>query len=138
MNIDSINNGIVIDHIEAGKSMQLYRLLKLDKLSCSVAIIKNVRSGRLGKKDIIKIDETIDVDLDILGYLDPNITVNIIKNGLRVEKLKLALPASLSNIIICKNPRCITSSEPTVSQEFYLANREKRLYRCRYCDSANQ
>lgn len=138
MNIDSINNGIVIDHIGAGKSLEIYHLLKLERLSCSVAIIKNVRSVRLGKKDIIKIDENIDVNLDILGYLDPNITVNIIENGVRVAKKKMELPKRLTNVITCKNPRCITSTESSVDQVFYLTNAQKRLYRCAYCDAANK
>ena len=108
MNIDSIQNGVVLDHIQAGKSMDIYRYLHLDQLDCSVAIIKNVRSGRMGKKDIIKIDSPMEVDLDVLGYIDPNITVNIIRNGVRVEKKHLELPKKLVNVIHCKNPRCIT------------------------------
>lgn len=105
MNIDSIQNGVVLDHIQAGKSMDIYRYLHLDQLDCSVAIIKNVRSGRMGKKDIIKIDSPMEVDLDVLGYIDPNITVNIIRNGVRVEKKHLELPKKLVNVIHCKNPR---------------------------------
>ena len=105
MNIDSIQNGVVLDHIQAGKSMEIYKHLNLDKLDCSVAIIKNVRSARHGKKDIIKIDSPLELDLDVLGYIDPNITVNIIKNGVRVEKKHLALPTRLVNVIHCHNPK---------------------------------
>lgn len=136
MNIDSISNGIVLDHIKAGKSMQIYRYLHLDKLDCSVAIIKNVKSNKMGRKDIIKIDEDIEVNLDVLGYLDPDITVNVIRNGTRVQKLNLALPERLLNVIKCKNPRCITTVEPAADQEFYLSDAERKVYRCRYCDAA--
>jgi aspartate carbamoyltransferase regulatory subunit len=111
MKIDSIQNGVVLDHIQAGKSMDIYKYLHLDELDCSVAIIKNVRSGRMGKKDIIKIDSPVEVNLDMLGYIDPNITVNVIRNGERVEKKKLELPKKLVNLIHCKNPRCITTAE---------------------------
>ncbi len=135
MNIDSIKNGIVIDHIEAGKSMQLYKFLNLDSLDCSVAIIKNVVSKKMGKKDIIKIDEEIDVDLDVLGYIDPNITVNVIKDGVRVKKFNLELPERVTNVIRCKNPRCITSVERGIDQVFKLTDRENRIYRCIYCES---
>ena len=135
MNIDSIKNGIVIDHIEAGKSMQLYHFLNLDSLDCSVAIIKNVVSKKMGKKDIIKIDDEIDVDLDVLGYIDPNITVNIIKDGVRIKKCHLELPERVTNVISCKNPRCITSVERGIDQVFKLTDRENRIYRCIYCES---
>ncbi|MBQ9552950.1 MAG: aspartate carbamoyltransferase regulatory subunit [Clostridia bacterium] len=135
MNIDAIKNGIVIDHIEAGKSMQLYKVLNLDNLDCSVAIIKNVSSKKMGKKDIIKIDEEIDVDLDVLGYIDPNITVNIIKDGVRIKKFNLELPERVTNVISCKNPRCITSVERGIDQVFKLTDRENRIYRCIYCES---
>lgn len=135
MNIDAIKNGIVIDHIEAGKSMQLYKVLNLDNLDCSVAIIKNVSSKKMGKKDIIKIDEEIDVDLDVLGYIDPNITVNIIKDGVRIKKFNLELPERVTNVIRCKNPRCITSVERGIDQVFKLTDRENRIYRCIYCES---
>lgn len=136
MNIDSIQNGVVLDHIQAGKSMDIYKYLKLDQLDCSVAIIKNVRSGRMGKKDIIKIDTPMEVDLDVLGYIDPDITVNIIRDGQRVEKKRLELPRRLTNIIHCKNPRCITVSEPQLDAIFLLSDPEKRTYRCAYCDTA--
>lgn len=135
MNIDSIVNGIVIDHISAGKSMELYSILNLGELDCSVAIIKNAASGKMGKKDIIKIDENIDINLDVLGYIDPNITVNIIKDGKTTGKRKLALPERVVNVIKCKNPRCITSVEPQIDQIFKLTNREARTYRCIYCEA---
>lgn len=135
MRIDSIKNGIVIDHIAAGKAKEVYDALDLDKLDCQVAIIMNCRSNKMGKKDIIKIDNDFDVDLDVLGYIDPNITVSIIKNGETVEKKKLQLPEKIINVAKCKNPRCITSVERDLDQVFYLANREKRIYRCYYCES---
>ena len=136
MNIDSIHNGVVLDHIQAGKSMEIYKYLKLDELDCSVAIIKNVRSGRMGKKDIIKIDSPVDVNLDILGYIDPNITVNVIRNGERVEKKKLELPKKLVNIIHCKNPRCITMAESQLDAIFFLSDADTHTYRCAYCEAA--
>ena len=136
MNIDSILNGVVLDHIQAGKSMEIYKHLNLDKLDCSVAIIKNARSGHLGKKDIIKIDSPMDVDLDVLGYIDSNITVNIIRDGRLVEKKHLELPKKLVNIIHCKNPRCITVAEPQLDAIFLLSDAEKHTYRCAYCDTA--
>ena len=135
MTIDSIKNGIVIDHIAAGKAMELYQILGLDKLDCSVAIIKNVVSGKLGKKDIIKIDRNLDLDWDIIGYVDPNITVNIIKDGRQVEKRQLKLPETIRGVIHCKNPRCITSIEQELPQVFKLTDREKRVYRCLYCET---
>ena len=135
MNIDSIQNGVVLDHIQSGKSMDIYKYLHLDELDCSVAIIKNVRSDRMGRKDIIKIDSPMDVDLDVLGYIDPNITVNIIRNGVRVEKKHLELPQKLVNIIHCKNPRCITVAEPQLDAIFLLSDPEKHANRCAYCDT---
>lgn len=135
MNIDSIQNGVVLDHIQSGKSMDIYKYLHLDELDCPVAIIKNVRSARQGRKDIIKIDSPMEVDLDVLGYIDPDITVNIIKDGVRVEKKHLALPERLTNIIHCKNPRCITVAEPQLDAIFLLNDAEKRTYRCAYCDT---
>ena len=135
MVIDAIKNGIVIDHIKAGKSMEMYRILGLDKLQCSVAIIKNVSSAKMGKKDIIKIDETIDIDLDALGYVDPNITVNIIRDGVRVRKFHVQLPKTVTNVIRCTNPRCITSTEQELDHVFKLKKKEKRIYRCIYCES---
>ena len=135
MTIDSIKNGIVIDHIAAGKAMELYQILGLGKLDCSVAILKNVTSGKLGKKDIIKIDRELDLDWDIIGYVDPNITVNIIKDGVRLEKRQLKLPETITGVIHCKNPRCITSVEQELPQVFKLTDREKRVYRCLYCET---
>ena len=134
MNIDGIMNGYVIDHIQAGKAMQIYRHLKLDKLDCSVAIIKNAKSQRMGRKDIIKIDALIPIDLEVLGYIDPNVTVNVIRDGLRLEKKHLALPERVVNIILCKNPRCITQIEQDIEHVFVLADRDKGLYRCHYCE----
>ncbi|MBO4298718.1 MAG: aspartate carbamoyltransferase regulatory subunit [Clostridia bacterium] len=135
MNIDSIQNGIVIDHIKAGKSMDIYHFLQLDQLSCSVAIIKNVNSRKMGKKDIIKIDTNLDVDLDVLGYIDPDITVNIIRGGALVEKKHLTLPAQVKGLLKCKNPRCITSVEQELPQVFKLTDPVKRVYRCIYCEA---
>ena len=135
MNIDSIKDGIVIDHITAGKGMTIYRLLKLDALDCSVAIIKNVVSRKMGKKDIIKIDSAIDLDMDILGYVDPEVTVDIIRDSVLVEKKKIELPQKLTNVIFCKNPRCITSTEQELDNVFRLTDPEKRIYRCIYCES---
>jgi len=136
MNIDGIVSGVVIDHITPGKAMQVYRYLHLDQLECPVAIIKNVKSTHMGKKDIIKIDDaTFDIDLDALGYLDPGATVNIVRDGKIVEKKHLELPEKLTNVIHCKNPRCITSVEPGIDQIFLLTSKEERLYRCGYCDT---
>lgn len=135
MNVDSIKNGIVIDHIESGKAMVLYRLLDLDDLDCSVAVIKNAPSSVLGKKDIIKIDTDLDIDLDVVGYISPNATVNIVKDGVIVEKKHIDLPRRLTNIIRCKNPRCITTTEQEITHIFVLNNAEKREYRCCYCDT---
>ena len=135
MNIDSIKNGIVIDHIEAGKSMEIYSLLKLGELSCSVAIIKNVPSKLMGKKDIIKIDADLDISLDVLGFVDPGITVNIIKDEKLVDKRHLALPERIENVCKCKNPRCITSTEQELPHIFTLTDKENKVYRCIYCES---
>ena len=135
MNIDSIQNGVVLDHIQAGKSMEIYQYLHLDQLDCSVAIIKNARSGHMERKDIIKIDSPVDLDLDVLGYIDPNITVNIIRDGKLVEKKHLELPEKLVNVLRCKNPRCITVSESQLDAIFKLSNRDRRIYRCAYCDT---
>lgn len=135
MNIDSIRNGIVIDHITAGKGMTLYRLLKLDSLDCSVALIKNASSRKMGKKDIIKIDTDFEVDTDILGYVDPGVTVDIIRDGVLVEKKNISLPETLRGVISCKNPRCISSTEQELPQIFRLTDRENRVYRCIYCET---
>lgn len=138
MNIDSIKNGIVIDHIQAKKGMEIYKTLNLGELDCSVAIITNAKSKKMGKKDIIKIDKSIDLDLDILGYIDPNITINIIKNDERVEKYHVELPQTITNIIKCKNPRCITSVEQGLDQVFVLTDKNKKAYRCKYCETLNE
>ncbi len=135
MNIDSIKNGIVIDHITAGKGMELYNLLSLAELDCTVALIKNVNSQKMGKKDIIKIDSAIDLNTDILGYIDPNVSVNIIKEGKIVNKYGVSLPKELKNVICCKNPRCITSCEQELDQIFKLTDEEAREYRCLYCET---
>ena len=135
MNIDGVTNGIVIDHIKAGMSMQIYNLLGLDKLDCCVAIIKNVESNKYGKKDIIKVDERIELDLDILGYVDPNITVNHIENSELVSKENMKLPAELRGVLSCRNPRCITSTEQEAEQVFRLVDSERKLYRCVYCEA---
>ncbi len=134
MNIDSINNGIVIDHIQAGKSMDIYHYLGLENLDCSVAIIKNVKSKKSGRKDIIKIDNDINVDMDILGFIDTNITVNIIKDGKIIKKTHMELPERLVNVIKCQNPRCITSNERELDQIFNLTDKENKVYRCKYCE----
>ena len=135
MNIDSISNGIVIDHIQAGRGMRLYDLLGLEKLDCSVAIIKNVHSEKLGKKDIIKIDSAIPVNLDVIGYVDPDVTINIIRNGALIEKKRIEIPEILTNVIFCKNPRCITSTEQELDHVFKLTDREHKVYRCVYCET---
>lgn len=135
MNIDSIKNGIVIDHITAGKGIELYQLLNLDSLDCSVAFIKNVNSKKMGKKDIIKIDADIEINMDILGYVDPNVTVDIIKDGVLVEKKRIALPQILKNVLLCKNPRCITTTEQELEHIFKLTDEKNRIYRCIYCES---
>ena len=136
MKIDSIVNGIVIDHIAAGRGMQLYKLLGLDKLEgCSVAIIMNVQSKKMGRKDIIKVDANINLDLDAIGYVDPNATVNIIRDAKLVEKKDIQLPEKLTNIIRCKNPRCISTTEQELPQVFVLTDRVNGVYRCRYCEA---
>ena len=135
MNIDTIKNGYVIDHIKAGQAMEIYDYLKLGDLDCSVAIIKNARSKKMGKKDIIKIDRNIDIDINILGYIDPNITINVIENDQKVKKFKPELPEKLENIVKCKNPRCITSIEQELPHVCILTDRENRIYRCKYCES---
>ena len=135
LSVGRISEGFVLDHIEAGKSMEIYKYLNLDKLDCCVAIIKNARSGRMGKKDIMKIECPIDfMDLDILGFIDHNITVNIIKDQKIVEKKALHLPKQICNVIRCKNPRCITSIEHGLSHIFVLTDPETETYRCKYCE----
>ena len=136
MNIDSIQNGVVIDHITAGNGMRLYSLLGLDSLDVSVAIIKNVVSRKMGKKDIIKIDADIPVDFQVIGYVDPGATLNIIRSGKLVSKQTVEMPDRLTEVIRCYNPRCITSTEQELKQIFKLTDREKRVYRCIYCETA--
>lgn len=135
MNIEPIQNGVVIDHIEAGRAMQLYKLLNLGSLDASVALIKNVPSKKMGKKDIIKIDADIDLDFDVIGFVDPSATVVIIRNGELVEKRSIALPEKLTNVIFCKNPRCITSVEQEIDHLFKLSDPDKKEYRCIYCET---
>lgn len=135
LNVGSLNEGIVLDHIKAGKAMSIYKYLGLDKLDCQVAIIKNARSDKMGRKDIIKIEGSIDlVDLDILGFIDHDITVNIIQDGKICEKEKLTLPNTIKNVIVCKNPRCITSIEQGLEHIFTLTDEENQIYRCKYCE----
>ncbi len=135
LNIGKIEEGFVLDHIQAGKSMQIYRHLGLDKLDSTVAIIKNAKSQAMGKKDILKIECDINsLDLDVLAYLDHNITVNVIKDGVIIEKRSLELPKQITGVIKCHNPRCISSIEQELPQIFYLADEKNEIYRCRYCD----
>ena len=135
MNIDSITNGYVIDHIIAGRGMRIYELLGLDNLECPVAIIRNVNSHKRCKKDIIKIDEAIELDIDVIGYVDPGATINIIRDGRLIEKKVLELPETLTNVIRCKNPRCITTTEQELNHIFKLTDRDKGVYRCIYCET---
>jgi len=135
LNVDSIEKGIVIDHIKAGRGMHIYNYLKLSELDSCVALIKNVKSEKQGRKDLIKIEGIIDVNLDVLGFIDPNATVNIVKEGHIVEKTKLKLPSTIVDVVKCKNPRCITSVENEIKHEFRLTDMEKGSYRCVYCDS---
>ena len=135
MNIDSIQNGIVIDHITAGYAMRLYDLLKLDELDVQVAVIKNASSHKMGKKDIIKIDSGIHVNFDVIGYVDPGATVNIIRDGKLVEKRTIDMPETLTNVIFCKNPRCITSTEQELRHVVKLTDRKNKVYRCLYCET---
>ena len=138
MNIDGVKTGIVLDHIKAGKSMQIYELLGLDKINNCVAIIQNADSDKYGKKDIIKIDQIIDLDFDVLGYVDSNITVNIVKDGKLERKHHMELPKTLKNVVKCKNPRCITSVEQEIVHTFKLVDRENKVYRCIYCDAEHK
>ena len=136
MIIGQIKDGIVLDHITAGKAMEIYNVLKLGELDCTVAMIKNADSPKLGKKDIIKISTLLDLDLDVLGYLDPGITVNVIRDSQVADRRKVALPERVVGVIKCKNPRCITSVEQEIVHEFKLTDREKTVYRCIYCEHA--
>ena len=135
MKVDSIRNGIVIDHINAGRAMEIYKLLGLDSLDCSVALIKNVPSRRMVRKDIIKIDSDFDLDINALGFVDPEVTVNIIRDGVVAEKKRVQLPKELVNVVFCKNPRCITSTEQGLDRVFRLTDEQKKIYRCIYCDA---
>lgn len=136
LNIDSIQNGIVIDHIQVGKGMRIYELLELDKLDCCVALIKNARSSKLGRKDIIKIEGDLAINFDVLGFIDNNITVCTIKNGELVKKENIVLPRRIKNVVKCKNPRCITSTEENLDQIFVLCDEKAHRYRCLYCEQA--
>ena len=136
LNIDSIQNGIVIDHIQAGKGMRIYELLELDKLDCCVALIKNARSSKLGRKDIIKIEGDLSINFDVLGFIDNNITVCTIKNGELVKKENIVLPRRIKNVVKFKNPRCITSTEENLDQIFVLCDEKAHRYRCLYCEQA--
>ena len=135
MRVDAIQNGIVIDHITAGRGMQLYDLLGLESLGCPVALMMNAVSGKMGRKDIIKIDAEIPVDLDVIGYVDPDATINVIKNGVLAEKKTLSLPQTLTNVLKCKNPRCITSCEQELPHVFRLTDEATKQYRCIYCET---
>ena len=135
MNIDSIKNGYVIDHISAGQAMKIYEYLKLGDLDCQVAIIKNARSTKMGKKDIIKIDQKVKIDFDVLGYIDPNITINVIENDKKVKKFHPELKGELIDIVKCKNPRCITSTERGLKNICVLKDKKLAKYRCKYCDA---
>lgn len=135
MNVDSIQNGIVIDHISAGSAFRLYNLLGLDNVNCPVAIITNVNSKKIGKKDIIKIDSEIKVNFDVIGFVDPRATINVIKDGVLVEKLSIEMPKKLVNVIKCKNPRCISSVEQELDHVFELTDVDNKIYRCLYCET---
>ena len=135
MNIDSIKNGLVIDHITPGNGMKIYHFLGLDELDCHIAIIKNANSARMGKKDIIKIDTNENIKLDVLGYIDSKLTVNVIEDGMIVKKYHPELPLEIVDIVKCQNPRCITSAEQELSHVFKLTDKEKGVYRCIYCES---
>ncbi len=136
LKIDSVEKGLVIDHIQAGKGMEVYKYLNLDKLDCSVAIIKNAKSKKLGKKDIIKVENNITMDLTVLGFIDPNITINVIDNDRIIDKIKLELPSEIVDVVKCKNPRCITSIEQEIENKFKLTDKKNKIYRCVYCDTA--
>lgn len=136
LKIDSVEKGLVLDHIQAGKAMEIYKYLNLDKMDCSVAIIKNAKSNKMGKKDIIKVENNINMDLKVLGFIDSNITINVIDNGVIIKKINLELPEEIDNIAKCRNPRCITSVEQEVVHKFKLTDKSKKIYRCVYCDTA--
>lgn len=134
MNIDSIKNGIVIDHIQAKKGMEIYEALNLKDLDCSVAIITNAKSEKMGRKDIIKIDKDMEIDMDMIGFIEPNATINIVKDNKLVDKYQINLPEKIVNLAKCQNPRCITSVEKDLDQIFILTDKEKQVYRCKYCE----
>lgn len=134
MNIDSIKNGIVIDHIQAKRGMEIYELLNLKDLECSVAIITNAKSKKMGRKDIIKIDKDIEINIDMIGFIEPNATINIVKNDKLVDKYQVKLPEKIVNVAKCQNPRCITSVEKDLDQIFTLTDKEHQIYRCKYCE----
>ncbi len=136
LNIDSVEKGLVIDHIQAGKAMEVYKYLNLDKMDCSVAIIKNAKSKKMGKKDIIKVEDNINMDLKVLGFIDPTITINVIDNSVIINKINLELPDEVENVVKCKNPRCITSIEQEITHKFKLTDKNNKVYRCVYCDTA--
>ena len=136
LNISGIQEGFVLDHIQAGKGMRIYELLELDKLDCCVALIKNARSSKLGRKDIIKIEGDLAINFDVLGFIDNNITVCTIKNGELVKKENIVLPRRIKNVVKCKNPRCITSTEENLDQIFVLCDEKAHRYRCLYCEQA--
>ena len=135
MKVDSILNGVVIDHITAGRALRIYELLNLENLDCSVALIKNVNSRKMGKKDIIKIDADIPLNFDVIGFIDPDATINFIKNGELIEKRNIKMPETLTNVIKCKNPRCITSVEQEIDHVFKLTDTAEKVYRCLYCET---
>lgn len=134
MNIDSIKNGIVIDHIQAKKGMEIYELLNLKELDCSVAIITNAKSKKMGRKDIIKIDKDMEINMDMIGFIEPNATINVVKDNKLVDKYRVQLPEKIVNIAKCQNPRCITSVEKDLAQIFILTDKENQVYRCEYCE----
>lgn len=136
MNIDSISNGLVIDHIEAKKGMEIYETLKLEDLDCSVAIITNAKSKKMGRKDIIKIDKDMKLNADIIGFLQPNATINVVKDGKLINKYHAKLPKQIINIVKCQNPRCITSVERSLDQVFDLTDEKNKVYRCKYCETS--
>lgn len=135
MRVDSMKDGMVIDHIACGKAMDIYSMLSLDKLDCAIALLQSVPSKKMGKKDIIKIDRILDINFDALGFISPNITIDIVRGGEVVEKKHIELPEKLTDILVCKNPRCITSVEQDIHHVFRLTDKEKGIYRCIYCDT---
>ncbi len=138
MNINEIQDGYVIDHLHAGRALRVYRYLELDQLDCQVAIIKNAKSGRMGRKDIIKIDELIPLNMDIISYIDAGATVNVIKDGKLIDKIRLTVPERVKGVLKCKNPRCITQTEQELQHMFVLKDREKGIYSCYYCDTIHK